>query len=169
MHQGPPGICPTRSRDLGDLRPSCRPLSATRQRCAWLVSFFGEDLIAQTDALLAAVQAGTVDSGLAIIPEPECPTGGNGLHTISAQVGPASAEPAAMSADLSGNCVIRLHPGSPGAGHPSGVAGTAERRGWVRNPVGAGFSGWSRLGESNPRPTHYEKPGIPPRARYLHR
>ena len=27
----------------------------------------------------------------------------------------------------------------------------------------------SRLGESNPRPTHYEKPGTPLQARYLHR
>jgi len=27
----------------------------------------------------------------------------------------------------------------------------------------------SRLGESNPRPTHYEKPGAPLRARHLHR
>jgi hypothetical protein len=26
----------------------------------------------------------------------------------------------------------------------------------------------SRLGESNPRPTHYEKPGTPFWARYLH-
>jgi hypothetical protein len=26
-----------------------------------------------------------------------------------------------------------------------------------------------RLGESNPRPTHYEKPGTPLQARYLHR
>ena len=38
--------------------------------------------MAQTDALLAAIQAGTVDGGLAIIPEPGCPTGGNGLPLI---------------------------------------------------------------------------------------
>ena len=30
-------------------------------------------------------------------------------------------------------------------------------------------SNLSRLGESNPRPTHYEKPGTPLQAHYLHR
>jgi len=42
-------------------------------------------------------------------------------------------------------------------------------RAGCEKPLRAGLSRRSRLGESNPRPTHYEKPGAPLRARHLHR
>jgi hypothetical protein len=57
-------------------------------------------------------------------------------------------------------------------GHLTPPRGAFERiaaPGKVRKPLGAGLSWWSRLGESNPRPTHYEKHGKPLWTRYLHR
>jgi Replication initiator protein, pSAM2 len=48
-------------------------------------------------------------------------------------------------------------------GRREGGAGTG-----CEKPLGTGISWWSRLGESNPRPTHYEKPAKPFRACYLH-
>jgi len=38
----------------------------------------------------------------------------------------------------------------------------------LSNALTKSVSNLSRLGESNPRPTHYEMPGKPTRARYLH-
>ena len=83
---------------------------------------------------------------------------------------------AAMTMDLYGHLsdaslwqAARLIGGTMGAYEPHREA--FERNpNWnrMRKPLGAGLSGWSRLGESNPRPTHYEKPGTPHRARYLH-
>jgi|SRR6516225_3469350 len=53
--------------------------------------------------------------------------------------------------------------------HPRGAFERIAAPGRSEKPLGAGLSWRSRLGESNPRPTHYEKPGKALRARYLHR
>jgi hypothetical protein len=51
---------------------------------------------------------------------------------------------------------------------PEGRIRTDSSPGEGPKTLGTGLLRRSRLGESNPRPTHYEQPGTPLQARYPH-